>query len=180
MRIAVNGTNTGTNQAFIGIDPGKSGAIAVFRPRVGRLDIFDMPTLDVVRNGKTKTELSASMLANQLSDFQHLQPIPKVVMERVGAMPGQGVTSMFAFGRSVGIVEGVLAAYCYPVTIVPPKLWQSACQMRDGKDGARARAMELFPAYASLFKLKKHDGRADAALMAWYGATVLDRSGSPA
>lgn len=175
----MNGQIAASNQAFIGIDPGKSGAIAVFRPRVGRLDIFDMPTLEITRNGKTKHELSPIMLANQLSDFQHLQPIPKVIMERVGAMPGQGVTSMFSFGRSVGIVEGILAAYCYPVTIVPPKLWQSACQVRDGKDGARARAMELFPAYASLFKLKKHDGRADAALMAWYGATVLDRQQAP-
>lgn len=171
----MNGQITQSDQAFIGIDPGKSGAIAVFRPRLGRLDIFDMPTVDLVRNGKTKTELSPIMLANQLSDLQHLQPIPKVVMEKVGAMPGQGVTSMFAFGRSVGVVEGVLAAFCFPVTYVSPRLWQSACQVRDGKDGSRARAMELFPAYADYFKLKKHDGRADAALMAWYGAIMLDR-----
>lgn len=171
----MNGQITQSDQAFIGIDPGKSGAIAVFRPRLGRLDVFDMPTVEIVRNSKAKTELSPIMLANQLSDFQHLQPIPKVVMEKVGAMPGQGVTSMFAFGRSVGIVEGVLAAFCFPVTVVSPKLWQSACQVRDGKDGSRARAMELFPAYAEYFKLKKHDGRADAALMAWYGAIMLER-----
>lgn len=171
----MNGQITQSDQAFIGIDPGKSGAIAVFRPRLGRLDVFDMPTVEIVRNSKAKTELSPIMLANQLSDFQHLQPIPKVVMEKVGAMPGQGVTSMFAFGRSVGVVEGVLAAFCFPVTVVSPKLWQSACQVRDGKDGSRARAMELFPAYADYFKLKKHDGRADACLMAWYGAIMLER-----
>lgn len=172
------GQNPQSDQLFIGIDPGKTGAIAVFRPRSGRLDVFDMPTIEITRNGKNKVELSPIMLANQLSDFTHFRPVPKVVMERVGAMPGQGVTSMFSFGRSVGIVEGVLAALCFSVTIVAPRLWQSAAQVRDGKDGSRARAMELFPAYASYFKLKKHDGRADAALMAWYGAVILDRGES--
>jgi crossover junction endodeoxyribonuclease RuvC len=139
----------------------------------GAVDVFDIPTTTRTVNKKEKRQIDPY----QLSAWLEIQrPLIKfAVVEQVGTMPGQGVTSMFSFGRSVGIVEGVLAAYCYPVTIVPPKLWQSACQMRVGKDGARARAMELFPAYADLFKLKKHDGRADAALMAWYGATVLDR-----
>jgi crossover junction endodeoxyribonuclease RuvC len=58
-----------------------------------------------------------------------------------------------------------------PLTLVAPQLWQKAVGLRDGKDGSRLRAMELFPAYAELFRLKKAHGRSDAALIAWYGAT---------
>jgi len=86
-------------------------------------------------------------------------------------MPGQGVTSVFSFGRSVGIIEGVLATMLIPVDIVTPQAWQKAAAVRGGKDGSRQRACELFPNYAGLFALKKHDGRADAACMAWFAAT---------
>jgi crossover junction endodeoxyribonuclease RuvC len=93
------------------------------------------------------------------------------MFERVNAMPGQGVTSVFSFGRSSGIVEGVLAALAIPTHIITPQVWQKAASVRGGKDGARQRATELFPAYAGLFARKKDDGRADASCMAWYAAT---------
>ena len=137
------GQVTQSDQVFIGIDPGKSGAIAVFRPRSGRLDVFDMPTVTVTRNTKERTELSPTMLANLMNDFSYFSPTPRVVIERVSAMPGQGVSSMFDFGFSTGVVHGVCAALCFPVTIISPKLWQSAARVRDGKDGARLRAMEV-------------------------------------
>ena len=85
-------------------------------------------------------------------------------------MPGQGVSSVFSFGRSVGVIEGVLAMRGVPTTLVIPQRWQKACDVRGGKDGSRERAMQLFPDYSELFKLKKHDGRADAALIAYYGS----------
>jgi crossover junction endodeoxyribonuclease RuvC len=93
-----------------------------------------------------------------------------IVLEIVGAMPGQGVSSMFQFGRGVGMVEGVIAALGLPITYVAPRAWQKAVGARGGKDGNRLRAVELFPAYASLFARKKDDGRADAALMAFWRA----------
>ena len=86
-------------------------------------------------------------------------------------MPGQGVSSMFQFGRGVGMYEGVLAALQVPITYVTPQAWQKAVSAREGKDAGRARAAELFPAYAQMFARKKDDGRADAALMAYWGAT---------
>jgi crossover junction endodeoxyribonuclease RuvC len=153
---------------FIGIDPGLSGAIAFYDLESGRLSVDDMPTVEIKRNGKDKKEINPHALADIFTGID----VPcSAVLERVGAMPGQGVTSVFSFGRSVGVIEGVLAASFIKVTIVTPQTWQKAAGVRGGKDGARLRASELFPAYAPLFSRKKDDGRADAALMAWYAAT---------
>jgi len=93
------------------------------------------------------------------------------VIERVGSRPGEAPSFAFQFGRGVGMVEGVLAALHVPTDYVTPQQWQKAVGARDGKDGNRQRAAELFPAYAHLFARKKDDGRADAALMAWWRAT---------
>jgi crossover junction endodeoxyribonuclease RuvC len=152
---------------FIGIDPGLNGAIAFLDIDDGHLSIVDMPTFEVKRNNKVKREVSPSGVAHELT----VASVRGVVLERVGAMPGQGITSVFSFGRSVGIIEGILAAYEMPVDIVTPQAWQKAAGVRGGKDGSRLRACELFPNYATLFARKKDDGRADAACMAWYAAT---------
>lgn len=153
---------------FIGIDPGLNGAVAFFDLAKGHLSVIDMPVVEVLRGGKKKREVSAQMLAQII----RLAERPCTAMfERVNAMPGQGVTSVFSFGRSSGIVEGVLAALAIPTHIITPQVWQKATAVRGGKDGARQRATELFPAYAGLFSRKKDDGRADAACMAWYAAT---------
>lgn len=153
---------------FCGIDPGLSGALAFFNVSAGTLVIVDMPTVEVVRNKKTKREVSAVLLANEIRKQGF---IDMTFVERVNAMPGQGVTSVFSFGRSSGIIEGVLATLSLPYTIEQPQTWQKSLNVRDGKDGSRLRATELFPKYADLFARKKDDGRADAALMAWYIAT---------
>jgi len=148
----------------IGIDPGISGAIAVFEDGV-LLRVVDMPTLGIDSGKTTKRHISAVTLAMYLE----ICPDAHVVIERVGAMPGQGVTSMFNFGRSAGIIEGVVAALRMPSTYVTPAAWTKAVGRAAGKDASRMRAMELFPSKADLFKRAKDDGRADAALIAyWY------------
>jgi len=150
----------------IGIDPGISGAISVFRD--GKLEsVVDMPTVEIASGKTIKRHISAATLRNILEldmyQFSH------VVIEKVGAMPGQGVTSMFNFGRSAGIIEGVVAALRMPHTYVTPATWTKAVGRAAGKDASRMRAMELFPTRAELFKRAKDDGRADAALIAyWY------------
>ena len=151
----------------LGVDPGLTGALAFFDPDMGLLIVRDMPTVEVVRNGKKKNEVSPQMLASIIREH----PVARAMIERVGAMPGQGVTSVFSFGRSFGIVEGVLAALELSTTIIPPQTWQKAVNLRGGKDGSRSRAAELFPRDAGLFARKKDDGRADAALIAWVCAT---------
>ena len=151
---------------IVGIDPGLNGAIALYDAVENTFEVHDMPVVEVIRGGKRKREVVAALVADIIAG----RAIAEAYLERVGAMPGQGVTSMFSLGRSVGIIEGVLGAYEIPVTIVPPKTWQKALDVRDGKDGARERAMALFPKHADLFKRKKDDGRADATLIAFYGS----------
>lgn len=152
---------------ILAIDPGASGALAFFNPEAGTLDIIDTPTVQIKRGAKLKTEISAQMLSAIIRPRQ-----PDIaILELVGAMPGQGVSSMFQFGRGVGMYEGALAALQIPVTYITPQGWQKAVNARSGKDGNRQRAAEIYPAYAQLFARKKDDGRADAALMAWWAAT---------
>lgn len=153
---------------IVGIDPGASGAIAFFDPKGGTLEVHDMPVMEIERSGKTKREINPTLLSNILHDDHHHNV---VWLEKVGAMPGQGVSSMFQFGRGVGMIEGVVAAEGLPLNYVTPQAWQKAVGVRGGKDGSRLRAIELFPKYANLFARKKDDGRAEAALIAWYGAT---------
>jgi crossover junction endodeoxyribonuclease RuvC len=150
---------------IIGIDPGLSGAVAVISPE--SLKIFDMPTMTVERNGKAKRQVSASELADIFSPYDSSKC--HVYVEKVSAMAGQGVTSVFSFGRSFGMIEGILAAFKLPVTYVAPATWVKAVGRGQGKDASRARAMELFPNNQADFKLKKWDGRADAALIAYWG-----------
>lgn len=153
----------------LGIDPGASGALVVIEG--GKLvDLVDMPVLHVKRGSREVREVNAPALGAVVAS---LQPIDAAMLEQVGAMPGQGVSSMFAFGRAVGVIEGVLGALQIPYTRVPPQEWQRGMRVRGGKDGARERAMALFPARAGDFARKKDDGRADAALIAAYGESAL-------
>ena len=151
---------------IIGIDPGLSGAIAVIS--TNSCEIFDMPTMTVERNGKAKRQVSASELAQILANYNSNDC--HVYVEKVSAMAGQGVTSVFSFGRSFGMIEGILAAFKLPVTFVAPATWVKAVGRGQGKDASRARAMEIFPNNQADFKRVKDDGRADAALIAYWGS----------
>lgn len=150
-----------------GIDPGLSGAVCVFDVDKGMLTILDMPTVEV-KSGKTmKRRLSEPMLAELLRPHE----IEHVALEQVSAMPGQGVTSMFNFGQTYGAIRGVLAGLRIPVTMVTPAKWTRDLKVSGGKDANRQRAAQLFPAYAASFARVKDDGRADAALLAYWLAS---------
>jgi len=159
--LGVGQASTSSFSRIIGIDPGASGAIALLVSGV-LISVHDMPTVTVERNKAQKRQVcpaGLSLLMQQLSPH-------KAICEKVGAMPGQGVSSMFSFGRSVGIIEGVLAAKQIPVTFTTPQSWQKQSGAAKGKDGSRQRVMELFPREAHLFARVKDDGRADAVLIA--------------
>jgi crossover junction endodeoxyribonuclease RuvC len=148
----------------IGIDCGLNGAIAVLVD--GQLlAVHDMPTLTVDINKKTKRQVSPQLLAEIIGNLKPDQAI----VERPAARPGQGVTAMFGFGRSLGVVEGVLAALNIPVTYVAPATWTKAMFKAAGKDASRQRAIEVFPAMSEYFKRVKDDGRAEATLIAMWG-----------
>ena len=153
-----------TPKRIIGIDVGLNGAIAMMQGET-LTGVVDMPTVTLDRNGKAKRQISIPELVEIIKTFKP----DEAYCERVFAMSGQGVTSVFSFGRSLGAIEGVLAARSIKTTLVTPQTWQKAMGVSGGKDGARARAMEVFPWNVDLFKRVKDDGRADAALIAAWG-----------
>jgi crossover junction endodeoxyribonuclease RuvC len=148
-----------------GIDVGLNGAIALFDMIEGHLEVHDMPVMEINK----KRQVNPQLLTNILE--QHEAP---VFIEQVGARPGQGVSSMFNFGKSFGICLGVSAGLKLQTTTVSPVAWQRACKVEKGKDGNRLRATQTFPNYSNLFARKKDDGRADAALIAYWGAVFFE------
>jgi crossover junction endodeoxyribonuclease RuvC len=147
----------------MGIDPGISGAVAFYFPMVNRIAVDDVP----VAGGEINT--------HELARLMRIHQPSLAVIEKVSAMPGQGVTSMFNFGRSYGDVRGVIGALGVPLHLVTPQKWKRHFGLSSDKDESRLRAIRTFPAAAESFKLKKHDGRAEAALIALYGAEVFSK-----
>jgi crossover junction endodeoxyribonuclease RuvC len=88
-------------------------------------------------------------------------------------MPGQGVVSMFNFGRAYGDVRGVIGALNIPVHFATPPKWKKHFRLSSNKEEARALALRLFPACADHFTFKRHHGRAEAALIAKFGAETI-------
>lgn len=145
---------------IVGIDPGISGALAWVSDEGGHLiRVADMPTILV--NGKKK--VSPQQLVAVLEEHDDL--IKMVAIEEVGAMPGQGVTSMFGFGYSAGILAGVCAGLKLPVSLYRPALWKRAAGVPTDKGACRQMAQRLWPGCRD-FDLVKNDGRAEAALLA--------------
>ena len=149
---------------IIGIDCGLNGAIALLEN--GKLvSVHDMPTLTIESNKKAKRQVSAPMLAAIIGQIKP----DHAYVEKPASRPGQSVVAMFGFGRSLGVVEGVLAALQVPCTYVAPATWTKAMGKAQGKDASRHRAMELFPEHQQLFKRVMDDGRAEASLIAVWG-----------
>ena len=146
----------------LGIDPGLSGAYVLLDN--GTPVIWErMPTYMVGKNNRINTAALASL-------FKFLDA-DKAVIEQVGAMPGQGVTSMFTFGHAVGSVMGVLGALEIPVSSVTPQSWKKAAGVNGkDKDEARSKALQLWPQWRELDKKGAGQAFADAALIARYGA----------
>lgn len=157
---------------ILGCDVGAFGAIAILDTDSRELVVIDMPTLKVKRGPRVVNQVDAHLLADALRP--HVDSETKALIEKVHAMPGQGVSSMFSFGRAAGIVEGVLAGLSVSFELIPPATWIKSMRTFGGKDGSRQRAQELFPDYAHLFARKKDDGRAEAALIACYAAERED------
>lgn len=150
---------------ILGIDPGITGALALLDMDTRELiEVLDMPTITVKRGSSAKREVSAGILSNQIRRWKP----DGAVIEKVGAMPGQGPASMFAFGRSVGLLEGVLACQHVPVRYITSMEWKRKVGIPTGapKDESRAKVLQLLPQHAELFERKKDHGRADAVLIA--------------
>lgn len=144
----------------IGVDPGMTGALALYDADGFPLQVEDMPVVNGEVNG---WELNAI-----LRRWTHAQA---VVVEQVSAMPRQGVSSTFKFGKGYGMILGAVTGLGFKLAMVTPGKWTKFWNVGSDKALHRQRAMEQFPAQAELFKRVKDDGRADAALIAKWGAT---------
>jgi len=149
------------NKIIIGIDPGASGAIAIMADNEV-ISLGDMPVSTRKAGGQQVNAVELGSLLRGLIKKPDL-----AVMEQVSAMPGQGVSSMFRFGESVGVVRGVLGALKIPLLSVTPQVWKRYHGLiGSDKDVARTKAVELYPNTSNLLSRKKDVGRADALLIA--------------
>ena len=153
---------------IIGIDPGISGSICFFED--GKIiEVFEMPTM--TDGKKNKRQVNGSQICNEISkriknkDKQNI----RVVIEQVSAMPGQGVTSMFNFGQSFGILKGICSAMQLPMHFVRPAKWKKYFGLINSeKDASRTRVIEMFPYFSSNLSKKKDSNKADAILIAYF------------
>ena len=151
---------------IIGIDPGISGSIC-FLKNGKILDVIEMPTM--TEGKKNKKQVNGSQIYNEISE--RIKKLDKnetrVVIEQVSAMPGQGVTSMFNFGQSFGILKGICSAMQLPMYFVRPAKWKKYFNLINSeKDASRTRAIEIFPYFSSQLSKKKDSNKADAILIA--------------
>ena len=151
---------------IIGIDPGISGSICFFED--GKIiDVVEMPTM--IDGKKSKRQVNGSQIYNEISKriskFENHKI--RVVIEQVSAMPGQGVTSMFNFGQSFGILKGICSSMQLPMYFVRPTKWKKYFNLINSqKDASRTRAIEIFPYLSTQLSKKKDSNKADAILIA--------------
>lgn len=159
---------------IIAIDPGLTGAIAWLYGE--DLAIRDTPT--EMRGKSTHVDLAA-LWNNVIAWATAMRPVG--VIENVGAMPRQGISSACNFGKTIGACEMALVAAGCELVRVTPQTWKfgvglkadPAADTKARKNASRARASELFPNHTHLFARAKDDGRAEAALMAWWYANKI-------
>ena len=151
---------------IIGIDPGISGSICFLQD--GKIiDVIEMPTM--TEGKKNKKQVNGSQIFNEI--FFRIKKLDKkdvkVIIEQVSAMPGQGVTSMFNFGQSFGILKGICSAMQLPMYFVRPAKWKKYFNLINSeKDASRTRAIEIFPYFSGQLSRKKDSNKADAILIA--------------
>jgi crossover junction endodeoxyribonuclease RuvC len=151
---------------IIGIDPGVSGAICVLKE--GKiLEVYEMPTM--IDGKKNKRQVNGAEVTNIFLKELNNKYKAKVVVEHVTAMPGQGVTSMFNFGQSFGVLKGICAALKLPIYFVRPVKWKKHFNLiKTNKDASRTKVIEIFPYISSKISRKKDSNKADSILIAKY------------
>jgi crossover junction endodeoxyribonuclease RuvC len=151
---------------IIGIDPGITGAICFFENGEVR-DIVEMPSM--AEGKKNKRQINGPQIYNEIS--RRIEGLQKkniaVIIEQVSAMPGQGVTSMFNFGQSFGVLKGICSAMQLPMHFVRPAKWKKYFNLiKTEKDASRTKVIEIFPYISSKLSKKKDSNKADAILIA--------------
>ena len=165
---------------IFGIDPGVSGAICALKgEEEGRIiEVYEMPTM--IDGKKNKRQVNGAEVTNifkkelinennRIESSENYEKIAKVVVEHVTAMPGQGVTSMFNFGQSFGVIKGICAALKLPIYFVRPTKWKKHFNLiKTNKDASRTKVIEIYPNISNKLSRKKDSNKADAILIARY------------
>ena len=150
----------------IGIDPGCSGAIVILSNDLTYWHHIPMPVVKVGTKSRVNGAAVRAFILDGLRDGH-----ARAYIEQVGAMPGQGVSSMFTFGHAAGVVEGIIQGLGIPYTLVTPQAWKKqAGLIGQDKDAARSRAIQLYPELRALDSKGKGQALADAILIAHYRA----------
>ncbi len=153
---------------IVGIDPGIAGAICFFyNGKV--IDVIDMPTM--AEGKKNKKQVNGRQIFNEIKSIKSkfLNENISVVVEQVSAMPGQGVTSMFNFGQSFGVIKGICSAMELPIYYVRPAKWKKYFNLINSeKDASRTKAIEMFPKISHKLSRKKDNNKADAILISQF------------
>jgi len=151
---------------IIGVDPGINGAISVIENKK-ILEVYDTPTM--IDGKKNKRQINGAQVTNIFKERLNLNKEVIVVVEQVNAMPGQGVTSMFNFGQSFGVIKGICAALSLPIHFVRPAKWKKHFNLiKTNKDASRTKVIESYPEISNKLHRKKDINRADAILIALY------------
>lgn len=145
------------SRLYVGIDPGKTGAIAVIDDGGVLREIHDMP----YAGGEVVPSLVSGILA--------LEGIHRVWIEKVGAHPRQGIASTWKFAQGYGTLLGVASSRRLSVRRVTPAKWKRTMKVTAEKGTSRRLACELWPDWADQYRRVKDDGRAEACLIAEYG-----------
>ena len=151
---------------IIGIDPGITGSICFFED--GKvLEVLDMPNM--AEGKKNKRQVNGAQIYNEIFNRtkNYSKKNIKVIIENVSAMPGQGVTSMFNFGQSFGVLKGICSAMQLSMYFVRPAKWKKYFNLiNTEKDASRTKVIEIFPYISSQLSRKKDSNKADAVLIA--------------
>ena len=151
---------------IFGIDPGVSGAISVLENKKV-IEVFEMPTM--IDGKKSKRQVNGAQVTNIIKEKLDKNKEIIVVVEHVNAMPGQGVTSMFNFGQSFGVIKGISSALSLPIYFVRPTKWKKHFNLiKTNKDASRTKVIEVYPKISSKLSRKKDSNKADAILIARY------------
>ena len=153
---------------IIGIDPGITGAISVLENKQV-IEVYDTPTM--IDGKKNKRQVNGAQVTNIIKESLNKDKDKEVVVvvEHVNAMPGQGVTSMFNFGQSFGVIKGICSALSLPIYFVRPAKWKKHFNLiKTNKDASRTKVIQIYPEISSKLSRKKDSNKADAILIARY------------
>lgn len=151
-----------------GIDPGLTGALAVLDLQDFRLHLWDTPTVSVKVGDKIRKRCDVDGFVEAFSHF----PLDYGTIENVQSTPNDGHVGAFTFGKVTGIAIGIAAGLDIPLAGVAPAKWKMQMQVPADKEAATYRASQLFPNCTGAWSRKMDHGRAEAAIIALYGAIV--------